>query len=81
MLRQLSDAIKNQLKTSKAPTRDISCLSMLLYGIRIGGFHAGKGSVIGAGVSNIMILPIIDSFCACPHITVSVNLGPLRSVT
>ena len=30
-----------------------------------GGFHAGKG------VSNLMIKPTIDSFCACPPITVS----------
>ena len=30
----------------------ISCLSLYLYGIRIGDFHALKGSFIGAGVSN-----------------------------
>ena len=30
-----------------APSRGISCLSLVLYGIRIGGFHAGKGSPIG----------------------------------
>ena len=34
-------------------------------------FHAGKGSIIGAGVSNIIIPPVIDSFSACPAITVS----------
>ena len=46
LLRQLSYAIKNQLKAPKAPylglwdemlpTRGISCLSLVLYGIRIG---------------------------------------------
>ena len=36
LLRQLSYTIKNQLKAPKAPTRDISCLSLVLYGIRIG---------------------------------------------
>ena len=36
-----------------------------------GGFHALKGYKKGAGVSNIMIPPIIDYFCACPPITVS----------
>ena len=35
-LRQLSCAIKTQLKAPKAPTRGISCLSLVLYGIRIG---------------------------------------------
>ena len=34
LLRQLSYAIKNQLKTPKNPY--ISCLSLVLYGIRIG---------------------------------------------
>ena len=44
LLRQLSYAIKNQLKAPKAPylglwdemlpTRGISCLSLVLYGIR-----------------------------------------------
>ena len=33
LLRQLSYAI-NQLKAPKAPTRGISCLSLVLYGIR-----------------------------------------------
>ena len=36
LLRQLSYAIQNQLKAPKAPTRGISCLSLVLYGIRIG---------------------------------------------
>ena len=36
-----------------------------------GGFHAGKGSVIGAGVINIMMPPIIDSVFPCPPITMS----------
>ena len=67
LLRQLSYAIKTQLK---APN-PISYLSLVIYGIRIGGFHAGKGSIIVAGVSNIMISSLIDSFCACPPITVS----------
>ena len=52
LLRQLSYAIKNQLKAPKAPylglwdemppTRGISCLSLVLYGIRIGseGHHS-----------------------------------------
>ena len=49
LLHQLSYAIKSQLKAPKAPykglwdemppTRGISCLSLVLYGIRIGGFH------------------------------------------
>ena len=45
--------------------------TLVLYGIRIGGFYAGKGSIKGAGVSNIMIPAIIDSFCVCPPIRVS----------
>ena len=36
---QLSYAIKNQLKAGKIPP-------LCLYGIRIGGFHAQKGSII-----------------------------------
>ena len=36
-----------------------------------GGFHAGKESFIGGGVSNIIIPPIIDCFSACTAITVS----------
>ena len=54
----------------KPPTRGISYLSLCLYGKR-GGFHARKGSIKGAGVSNIMIPPTIDYFCACQPITVS----------
>ena len=45
-LGQLSYAIKNQLVTSKAP-----CSSLVLYGIRIGVFHAQKGPIIGALMS------------------------------
>ena len=45
--------------------RGISCLSLLLYGIRIGCLHAGKGSIIGAGVRNTMIPPMIDSMYMC----------------
>ena len=49
LLRQLSYAIKNQLKAPKTPywglwdemppTRGISCLSLVLYGMRIGSEH------------------------------------------
>ena len=35
-------------------TRGISCLSLVLYGIR-GGFHAMKGSIRGTGMSNKML--------------------------
>ena len=70
LLRQLFSAIKNQLKAPKA-IRGISCLSLVLFGVRLGGFHALKGSIKGAGIRFIMIPPIIDSFCACPPITVS----------
>ena len=41
--------------------RGISCLSLVLHGIRIGGFHAGIGYIIGAGGCNMMIPPTIDS--------------------
>ena len=37
-----------------------------------GGFHAGKGSIIGTGVNNIIIQPIRDFFCACPPIPIIV---------
>ena len=54
LLRQLSYAIKNQLVASKAPrggfgtqTTPIgeyfACSSLVLYGIKIVGFHALKG--------------------------------------
>ena len=43
---ELSYATKNQ--HPKSPTRDVSCLSLVLYGIRICGFHAGKDFIIGA---------------------------------
>ena len=60
------------LRHPKPPDKGIYCLAL-----SNGGFHAGKWSIIGAGVSNIMIPPIIDSFCACPPITVSlVNHRP-----
>ena len=42
MLRQLSYAIKNQLKAPKAPYKGLSCLSLVLYGIRISGSMHGK---------------------------------------
>ena len=48
MLRQQSYAIKNQLVAKTPPTRGISCSSLVLYGIRIVGFHARKGPSIGA---------------------------------
>ena len=41
-----------------SPIRGISCLSLFLHGLSIVGF-------------NIMIPPIIDSFCACPPSNVS----------
>ena len=57
MLRQLFCDIKNQLKATKAPyeglwsemlpTWSISYHSLVLYGIRLGGFHARKESIIG----------------------------------
>ena len=48
MLRQQYYAIKNQLVASKVPTSGISCSSLVLYGIRIVGFHARNGPIIGA---------------------------------
>ena len=53
MLRQLCYAIKNQLKTPKA-TRGISCLSLVLYGLRIGGFNLHKRLV-----SSILVITVI----------------------
>ena len=41
LLHQLSYAIKNQLGHPKPP----SCSSLVLYGIRIGDFHARKGPI------------------------------------
>ena len=49
---------KDTAQGTKSPNQSIYCLSLCLYGIRIAGFHAGKGYIVGAGVSNIM-----DSFC------------------
>ena len=48
LLRQQSSAIKNQLVAKIPPTRVVSCSSLVLYGIRIVGFHALKGPIIGA---------------------------------
>ena len=59
LLRQLSHARETQPQGT--PT-------MALWWYK-GGFHAGKGSIIGAGVRNVTIPPVIDSFCACPPIT------------
>ena len=47
LLRQLSYAIKNQLKAFKVTILGISCLSKCLYGI-CEGANEGKESVIGA---------------------------------
>ena len=44
MLRELSYAIKNQLKP---PTRGISYLSLNHFGIRIGALHAWKDPIRG----------------------------------
>ena len=69
-LRQLSYAIKRQFKAPKVSYKgDFLHFTMSLW--HKGAFHAGKGSIIGAGVSNILIPPLIDSSCACPPITVS----------
>ena len=46
----------------KPPARVISCL--LYFALSLWhkvSFHAGKGSIMGSGVSNIMIPPIVDS--------------------
>ena len=55
----------------QSPQHPISCISLVLYNIRKGGFHELKGSITSAGVSNIMISPIIDCFCLRTAITVS----------
>ena len=60
-LRQLSYAIKTQLKASKALYYG-NFLPFTVFLWLKGGLDAGKGSITGAGVSNIMIPPIIDSF-------------------
>ena len=39
-------------KDTAQGTQSISFLSLVLHGIRIGGFHAVKGSYIGVEVSN-----------------------------
>ena len=64
LLRQLSYALKNQLKAPKAPykglwdemppTRGISCLSLVLYGIRIGGWLPLEMEYISS-VGNIIL--------------------------
>ena len=66
-----SRSIKIPKRHPKPPTRGISCLFLVLYGIRIGGFKPGKGSIIG--VSSLIL-----SFWACPPIIKSlcVNLWP-----
>ena len=55
----------------KPPTRGVFCLLLCLC---LYGFHAWTGSIIGPGVSNIMIQPIIDILSVhvqCPLIIVS----------
>ena len=44
------------------------------------GFRAGKGSITGAGVSSMMIPPIIDSFCGCSPLTVSLYQPRISAV-
>ena len=68
--RQLSYAIKTQLKAPKA-SYEWNFLPFAVSWWHKDSFHAGKGSITGAGLSIIMIPPIVDSFCACPSITVS----------
>ena len=55
-----------QLKAAKAPTRGISCLLLVLYGVRIGCFHAREGPITGGFHAQIYLLgaPTIDSFRA-----------------
>ena len=36
-----------------------------------GGFRALKGSILGAALSNIMIEPMIDSFCADGSVSIT----------
>ena len=48
LLHQQSYAIKKQLVAKIPPTGGISCSSLVLYGIRIVGFHARKAPIIGA---------------------------------
>ena len=55
LLRQLSYAIKIQLKATKVAEKG-HFLSFAVSLWHKGGFHIGKG------VSNIMIPPILDSF-------------------
>ena len=60
--------LKNQPNVPKA-------LLAFCWFFMVKGFQAGKGSIIGAGVSNIIIPPIIDSFSGCPPITVSLCIS------
>ena len=46
----LCHAIKDQLNAPKAPNGVISCLSVVLYGIRISGFNARKESIKKGGL-------------------------------
>ena len=60
LLRQLLYAIKTQLKAPKENFLPFLCL----YGMLSVASISMNGSIIGAGVSNIMIPPKIDSVCA-----------------
>ena len=63
MLRQQSYAIKNQLVASKSFRRQnnpiggyFACSSLVLYGIRIVGFHARKGPITGGFMHRKVLL-------------------------
>ena len=74
MLRQLSYAIKNQLGHPKPPTKGFgtqkyphwgyfACSSLVLYGIRIVGYHARKGPITGAqSQTNITVVKNRNEF-------------------
>ena len=66
MLRQLSYAIKNQLVAKIPPLGGISCSSLVLYVIRIVGFHARKGPIRGGFMhgKNLLGAPLIGPFSA-----------------
>ena len=57
LLRKLSYIIKNQLKALNT-----HFLSFAVSLCDKGGFYTEKGSIKGAGVSKIMIPPMIDYF-------------------
>ena len=51
-----------------------NALELVLYGIRIGGFHALTGSDVGAGLSNIKISDLIFFLCLPTHHSVFILL-------